>query len=389
MRFLRNLFHRKSFNKPATISSEERWRIRPRVEELEARLVPAEVVADMTAGVTANGMVSALVGAGVSTSNITYTGAQNAAGKFSGFLSAIGIDAGIVLGTGSVGNGTSPPAPAGSAQGVMGPNNIGSFSGGPNGTPSDPDLDAILGATGFDAAVLEFDFVPAGSVLHFQFVFGSEEYPEFVNAGFNDVFGFFLNGTNVALIPGTNTPVSIDNVNATTNSTFYVDNTAGTFFTQMDAFTTVLTVTANVNAGQVNHIKLAIENGGDEVYDSWVLIKAGSFGSPPKANGIVYHPVRYVQTSPNFLAGTFTLVNQGNATLTGPLYIYLLDLPAGVKVLNYTAYHDKLGYKTLSSTLSLAPHQTFYMYFSFYNPLHQPLSTFFNGFPVAISQTIL
>jgi hypothetical protein len=314
----------------------------------------------------------------VTVSNVTFTGAKGAAGKFFGGAASINIATGVVLSSGS-------------AKGVVGPNNTGSFSTS-NGTASDAQLDTILGATGFDAAVLEFDFVPLGGVLHFQYVFGSEEYPEFVNAGFNDVFAFFLNGQNVALIPNTSTPVSIDNVNATTNSQFYVDNTSASHFTQMDAFTTVLPVTASVNAGQVNHIKLAIEDGGDDQYDSWVCIKTGSFGAPlapPAPNATAYRPVRYVQIDSTHVAGTFTLVNYGNAVLQGPLYVYLPHLPYGVTATNYTAHHHGLGYFALAPTVSLVPFKPIYKYIVFYNPYHVQLSTFLLSFPVAITQKIL
>ena len=62
--------------------------------------------------------------------------------------------------------------------------------------------------------------MPSGDSLVFNYVFASEEYLEFVGAGVNDAFAFILTGvtvpypsTNIALIPGTSTPVSIDDVN--------------------------------------------------------------------------------------------------------------------------------------------------------------------------------
>ena len=65
----------------------------------------------------------------------------------------------------------------------------------------------MAGMDTHDAAVLSFDFnIATNRPLHFNFVFGSDEYPDFGNQ-YNDVFGFFLDGTNVAVIPGTTTPV--------------------------------------------------------------------------------------------------------------------------------------------------------------------------------------
>src|SRR5262249_13892095 len=150
---------------------------------------------------------------------------------------------------------------------VVGPNNNGGQTT-VTGTPGDTDLDAIVAPNNtFDATALEFDFVTQGSQLQFDYVFSSEEYNEFFNASFNDGFAFFLNGKNVALLPGTTTPVSIDNVTLGLNSSFYINNAESTdptpaplplLDTQMDGLTVVLTVTATVTPGVTNHIKLAI-----------------------------------------------------------------------------------------------------------------------------------
>src|SRR4029077_20141383 len=135
------------------------------------------------------------------------------------------------------------------------------------------------------AAVLEFDFVPATSTLTFEYVFASDEYNEFVGQ-FNDVFAFFLNGAKIALLPGIlpAPPVSINNVNLTTNPQFYINNDVDQLAnppvdTEMDGLTVVLTATAQVTAGQTNHIKLAIADADDFAVDSNVFIKAGSFTS--------------------------------------------------------------------------------------------------------------
>lgn len=254
----------------------------PQLEQLENRLVPALAVTDLTSGVTAAQLVQTIVGSGVAVSNIQLTaapgdpandvkgGVSSSAGIFTGGTGIIGFDSGIVLSCGGVKN-------------VIGPN-IDSGITQANGMPGDPQLTALAGTDTFDATVLEFDFVPTSSTISFQYVFSSDEYNEFVGS-FNDVFAFFLNGQNIALIPGTTTPVSINDVNLTSNSQFYVDNDIqdGSVHldTEMDGLTVVLTATATVTAGQTNHIKLAIADAGDDVVDSNVFIKAGSFSPPP------------------------------------------------------------------------------------------------------------
>src|SRR5262249_36262721 len=131
-----------------------------------------------------------------------------------------------------------------------------------------------------DATVLEFDFVPSFSTLTFRYVFSSEEYNEYANSDYNDTFAFFVNGVNRALIPDTNTPVSINTINGgepfgtdSQNPQFFrnneIDTDGGpTIDTEMDGLTIVLTVTAPVNPNVTNHIKLAIADGQDDDFDS-------------------------------------------------------------------------------------------------------------------------
>lgn len=235
-------------------------------------------VAPVSATLTPEDMVNALLGGGVTVSNVVYTGADAASGTFSGGTGIVGFESGILLTSGDIVN-------------VIGPNTNDGITK-DNSLPGAADLNALIpGYSTYDATILEFDFVPTGSVLTFQYIFASDEYNEYVNTSYNDVFGFFVNGANVALIPGTSTPVSINNVNGggptygvnPSNSTYYrnndLQNGGGSINTEMDGLTVVLPVVAVVNPGVTNHIKLAIADAGDRVLDSAVFIEAGSFQS--------------------------------------------------------------------------------------------------------------
>ena len=103
-------------------------------------------------------------------------------------------------------------------------------------------------------------------------------YEVITNSGYNDAFGFFLSGPgiagpyangaiNIALVPGTSTPVTIDNVNSGSNSAYYQDNSTNPFGTTtvLDAFTTVLAAEAQIQCGQTYHIKIAIGDAGDVI----------------------------------------------------------------------------------------------------------------------------
>jgi hypothetical protein len=212
---------------------------------------------------------TSIVGSGITASGFTYAGGATASGTFSGGLSAgIGIDSGIILTTGD-------------ANLASGANNA-TGAGSSNGAAGDAQLTTLAGVTTYDASVLEFDFTTTSSNAFLNFVFASEEYPEYVNAGFNDVFAFYLDGNNIALVPGTSTPVSIDNVSPLTNSGFYNDNTGGTGI-QYDGFTNMITASnVGLSAGN-HHIKIAIADVGDGVYDSAIFLQLSSFADTAQA----------------------------------------------------------------------------------------------------------
>jgi hypothetical protein len=245
-------------------------------------------VNDLTSpALTATALAQSLVGTGVTISNVTYTGSARAAGNFTSATNILGFESGVVLSTGSVRNVVGPNCVSGSAPAE----NDGAQTGisVDNVRPGDADLTTLAGVDiTNDAAVLEFDFVPTSPNVSFQYVFASDEYNEFVGE-INDVFGFFLtalpSGTpvNIALIPGTDLPVAINNVNSGTNPQFYINNeflpSAAPLDTEMNGLTTTLTAQAQVIPGQTYHIKLAIADAEDNVYDSNVFIQAGSLTS--------------------------------------------------------------------------------------------------------------
>jgi hypothetical protein len=260
----------------------------------------ALTVTDQNHGVTPTAIANALVGGGVTISNVTFTGDPRAAGGFSDGAAIVGIATGIVLSSGHV---QSVDTDSACSRGVEGPNQCyenGGPSGGANsrdyGRPGDGDLSALSGYPTYDAAVLEFDFVPDFSTVQFQYVFSSDEYSDYANTSFNDVFGFFINGVNCALVPGTGEPVAINTINngndrggdpTPHNPSLFRDNVrpSPSIDTEMDGLTVVLTCTANVNIGETNHMKLAIADASDGVLDSAVFIQAGSLVSVPCGNG--------------------------------------------------------------------------------------------------------
>ncbi len=238
---------------------------------------PGQVVTPLGAGTTPTDLVDTLLGGGITVANVSYSGDDAAAGSFTG-LDAVGFGSGIVLSTGE-------------ATSVVGPNESEDQTTG-FGAPGDAELDAIVAPLATeDAAVLEFDFTPTTSDVSFRYVFSSEEYNEYVNSEFNDVFAFFVNGQNCATVPGTSDPVSVNTVNggnpfgtAATNPDLYRNNSIDDpgppgIDTEMDGLTTVFTCSATVNANEVNTMKLAIADTSDDVLDTAVFLEALSFQS--------------------------------------------------------------------------------------------------------------
>lgn len=202
-------------------------------------------------------------------------------GIFSGGKSVFGIESGIILSTGNavdvqpgLGNESNRYTDTGTSWSST--------------RKGDDDLNKLVTYnTTCDASVLAFDFTPDSNYIAFNYVFASEEYNEYINSTHNDVFAFFVNGKNYALVPETKEIVSVKTINHKKNNKYYVNNSChdGAMGdnapkldankcaqTEMDGFTKVMQVVAPVNKGVSNSIKLAIQDvdGGD--YDSLVLI---------------------------------------------------------------------------------------------------------------------
>jgi hypothetical protein len=231
-------------------------------------------------------LVNEILGPGVTLvpSSATYTGANTASGTFvDGASSGINIESGIIL-------------TSGTATDAVGPNQNGAVpetlgGGGSSddtttvlGLGGDADLTTLAGFNTFDATVLEFRFTTASKGdLAFNFVFASEEYIDYVNTQFNDVFGFFVDGVNIGLVPGTTDPITINTINANVNSAFFNQNISvspppsAPFDIEYDGFTTVITAQLlDLSAGE-HTMKLAIADGSDYILDASVFIEAGSF----------------------------------------------------------------------------------------------------------------
>lgn len=279
------------------------------VSLLVAALIPSFLQAigtqDLTK-LTPTQLVQLLVGPGVTISNVKFTGASQAAGSFTGGLAdGIGIDSGVILSSGDIATASGPNDDEG-ATGIVVPQ------------PGDSQLNLIVAPeTTFDAAVLEFDFVPTQSRIAFQYVFASEEYNEWVGE-FNDVFAFYLNGKNIAVVPGTSTPVAINNVNKTANSSYFRNNdfadfpgVSTPFRTQFDGMTRVFVAAADVTPGTVHHIKLVIADTRDEILDSAVYLKGGSFATGEDVSLFVPIVLSAAGLNNSFYTSEITITNRG------------------------------------------------------------------------------
>ena len=229
--------------------------------------LPIETVRE---GTTATDMANSIFGNGVTVTGATYFGDIDSAGIYTGGTSTSpGVtpgDTGVILSTGNAQDFTNSSGQANqnanTSTNTSGTNNFGQYN-------------AAAGARTYDAATLDIDFIPDTSVMTMQFVFSSEEYPEFENSIYQDFVGVWINGTLVPMDVG-NGDVDPGNVNTSNNINMYVSNQNDEANTEMDGFTITLTLTMFVNPGVVNSMRIAIADVADSNYDSNLLIAGNS-----------------------------------------------------------------------------------------------------------------
>lgn len=160
----------------------------------------------------------------------------------------------------------------------------------------DIDLEQSLSISGsINASVLEFDFVPITNRISFDYIFSSEQYlsnPTANQCNFTDGFAFLLKEVgggspyqNLALIPGTSTPVKVNTVRGSgticppANETYFGAFNGNTHPTNFNGQTVPMKAQANVTPGLLYHIKLVIADQGNNLYDSAIFLASGSFKS--------------------------------------------------------------------------------------------------------------
>lgn len=244
---------------------------------------------------------SVLLGSGLSISNVEFFGNPEQFAFFENQNSALSFESGVLMTTGrSIVASTETDWSFGAGGSTN--NRLETFDEGFIGIGGDEDLSRISGGSTLDAAYIEFDFIPSESVLEFNYVFASEEYPKFQCAPSNDLFAFLIEGpgyeekTNIALVPGTDLPVAINSINdgvlgttftnperycseplGSLNFTeYYVDNIDGNWI-EFNGMTTTLTARAEVIPCEVYRIKIVVADVFDEKFDSGVFLQAKSF----------------------------------------------------------------------------------------------------------------
>ncbi|MBC7412678.1 MAG: OmpA family protein [Bacteroidia bacterium] len=275
-----------------------------------AQIVVQNTTADIEKFVKEN-----LLGNGIVAYNFKYSGNLEAMASFTSSNDLLKIPQGILLSTGK-------------ASDVAHANDVNNQWSG-NATRGDKDLNRIGKGITIDAAVLEFDFIATRNKLEFEYFFASEEYMEYAESKYNDVFAFVVSGVgarkkNIALLPDKKTIVSVNNINQYKNGELYINNNIFTKngerlkmskkkmkklnselinYFQYDGLTVPMKAEINLIPGKKYHIKIAIADVGDFKYDSGVFIKKNSFSAVPDSTArtntvYVFNPADTVNSPP-------------------------------------------------------------------------------------------
>jgi gliding motility-associated-like protein len=220
--------------------------------------------------------------ANVSVTNVVggdFSGTDQSYGVFNAAGTSFPFESGIVLSTGRLNN-------------VQGPNTSLSDDDAP-GWIGDSELEEILNETNTtNATILEFDFTAVADEISFRYLFASEEYQEGNpnTCNFSDLFGFLIRPIssqqyqNIAVVPGTQTPVKVTTVHPdipggcpAINEAYFESWNATTAPINFNGQTAILTAVAQTIPNQEYHVKLVIADEQNFRYDSAVFLEAGSF----------------------------------------------------------------------------------------------------------------
>ena len=237
-----------------------------------------------------------------------------------------------------------------------------------------------------DVSFLKFNFISSIDQISFDFIFASNEYGTY-QCGFSDVFAFILTdlntgiSQNLAVIPGTTTPVSVSTIRnslynsgcASVNSEFFSTYNVGapsTSTMNMNGHTVPMTASATIIPNNPYSIKLVIGDYNDTAFDSAVFLNANSFniGNNPNlaCNPDQIKMVSFVDTNNNgtkdigeldFNLGSFKyeLNNTTNSSYVisqdGVGYIFSLDY-ADTHDLSYQINAEYSGYYTCNTSFN-------------------------------------
>lgn len=266
-------------------------------------------------------------------SNVGIQGTQAQIARFENG-SALGVNSGLVLSTGFPNMSSAPSSTFSSYNlNMPGDNDIilyGNLSG--------------QGAYSYDAIAVHFDFTPIISdTIRFNYIFASEEYPEYSNTTYNDRFLFLVSengGTpvNIAQVPGTTTPVEINSINQIVNSQYYNDNSIGSNSVNFvfDGYTVPLEAKFFAQVGNTYHIKLVISDVSDGVYDSAIFLDEQESNNDISGSLTVNgQPAEGVLEVFNFVQDTVVAIPVETVNVTNGNYV-ADSLPTGLYHVRFT-----------------------------------------------------
>jgi outer membrane protein OmpA-like peptidoglycan-associated protein len=318
---------------------------------------------------------------GIKIKNIRFSGSRNSIGLFyyhSNIQQSL-PPTGTILSTGQVLD----------AMGMWASSNTASTE---NYQKGDSDLSKIVNNKTYDSSILEFDFLSLTDSISFVFQFASEEYPEYVNKGVSDIFGFFVTDLttnikkNIAILPENKIPITIDLINNNTNSKYYIANNKLEFeynrdinsyhrfnenlsLFRFDGFTIPISTGIKIEPYKWYRFKIAIADVGDRKFDSWIFLKGNSFVSNGRkinpSKEMIENYVRFINTEDSI---EISLTNE-KIEIIAPIYFdfnsstikkssfELLDYIAGIlEYTNYSlyinGYADETGEKDYNLKLS-------------------------------------